>query len=163
VLLEQRHDPSRLQLNLVFQRVTTLGANVLGDNNNSGRIRLADLAFTSSSTSVQEVVIHEIGHNWDNENPAWSNFQALSGWRSWAVGRAVPAGFTRARNLQGVAQPWIYRTGTSFSRLDGYGRTNPYEDFATCLETYYSGKNPASNWQTKWNFINNWLNTMSNS
>ena len=66
-------------------------------------------------------------------------FQALSGWLSWPLGfpfLAVPQGYTRGVDLKGVAQPWIYKTGTAFSRPDGYGKTNPFEDFATCVETY---------------------------
>ena len=39
--------------------------------------------------------------------------------------------------------------------------TNPYEDFATSLEVYYSKLNPASNWQAKWDYMDSFLNSMS--
>ena len=33
------------------------------------------------SGEVDWALIHEIGHNFDNENPKWRQFQALSGWK----------------------------------------------------------------------------------
>ena len=64
-------------------------------------------------------------------------------------------------DLSGVAQPYIYASTAQFARLDGYGKTNPKEDFASSLETYYSGANAAANWQSKWNFIDNFLRSIS--
>ena len=54
---------------------------ILGDNDSSGLIRIADRAFTTdqSTTPVWATVIHEIGHNWDTagENPSF-NFRYFS-------------------------------------------------------------------------------------
>ena len=33
------------------------------------------------SGEVDWALIHEIGHNFDNENPKWKQFQAISGWK----------------------------------------------------------------------------------
>lgn len=146
---------------LTFSRVASLGSpTTLADNDSAGTIQVADAAFTSA-TPVDQSTIHEIGHNWDNENEKWTEFQALSGWGDWDLATPIPDGYSRAMNLSSTPQPWAYRSDAEFSRLDGYGRTNPREDFATCLETYYTGQNPSENWQSKWDFINNFLISMS--
>jgi hypothetical protein len=88
------------------------------------------------------VIVHEIGHNWDtvDENPGIGAFFNLSVWRS-------------------RHHVWVYENPNAVFARD-YGKTSPYEDFATSLEVYYSGLNPASNWQDKWNYMDSWLNSM---
>lgn len=154
----------------------TPGAIVLADNDSRGTIRVTSAALSGTWGPVDQTVVHEIGHNWDDENLDWAGFLSLSGWEVWdlTANPTVKTGYTQATDLSGSASNlywtagghtycWIYRTGMQFSRSDGYGRTNPYEDFATCVETYYAlaqgyiGANPASNWQAKWNFINTFL------
>src|SRR5262249_56966694 len=53
-----------------------------GSNSNRepGRIRLGDGALKATETFLVGTVIHEIGHNWDNENDNWDGFLRLSGW-----------------------------------------------------------------------------------
>jgi hypothetical protein len=154
---------------LTLQRVASLSSNpnviTLADNDSNGTIRVASPTFQGGRNSAG-IVIHELGHDWDSEGPLWQQWQALSSWTSFPTNLPVPNGFTRAANLSGTAQPYIYKTGTPFARPDGYGKTNPLEDFASSLETYYCNtvtgspnQNAASNWQSKWNFINRFLNT----
>ena len=45
--------------------------------------------------------------------------------------------------------------------LNEYGKTNPYEDFATSLEVYFSKTKPVSQWQVKWSYMDRFLNDMS--
>jgi Ca2+-binding RTX toxin-like protein len=156
---------------LTFQRIDTIPSSegsrfvVYGDNDSRGLLRFTDAAFPGLPGSVvrtdvtpaSKTVVHEIGHDWDDENPNWSNFMALSGWRPLPVSSPVPAGYTRAMSLGGTPQPYVYVAGTPFARLDGYGRTNPYEDFATSLEVYYSGENPRVGWMAKSLFIGDFL------
>ena len=67
---------------LTFQRVERIGqGNIGGDNNHEGLIRLADIELNKHETRQLRVVLHEIGHNWDDENPHWEKFKELSGWR----------------------------------------------------------------------------------
>jgi Ca2+-binding RTX toxin-like protein len=159
---------------LNFRRVSFVSADsantLLGDNSGGGRIRITNWGITAGN--VDATVVHEIAHNWDQEIDMFF-FAALSGWREWNLtdDGAVPSGFTEAAKFGqpqrwtegGDMYCWIYKSDAQFSRADGYGRTNPREDFATCLETYYaltkpgSTENPASNWQGKWNYINDWL------
>jgi Ca2+-binding RTX toxin-like protein len=121
-----------------------VGSDVLGENFEDGRIVIADLAYTDTSIGGPDVVVvHEIAHNWDtpDENPGIKAFYDLSQWRS--------------RN-----HVWAYLNPSATFARD-YGMTNPYEDFATSLEVYYSKLNPASNWQAKWNYMDSFLNSMS--
>ncbi|MFO0876416.1 MAG: calcium-binding protein [Gemmataceae bacterium] len=134
----------------VFERNSSLGDGVLADNDSAGRIRVADLTFNNTVYTVSDTIIHEIGHNWDNENARWATWQSLSGWRDLPVTSPVPTDYTRARNLSNVAQPYIYLSTATFSNV--YGRTNPREDFATCLQAYFANAAHGS-WNAKWNFM----------
>lgn len=126
-----------------------------GDNDSAGAIRITDAAFNFQV--ADRTIVHEMGHDWDTENPRWTEFLALSGWRALAVDQPVPAGYTRAADLSGNQQPWIYKSTAEFARPDGYGRTNPYEDFASSLETYYTKAKDPSLWSAKWRFIDHFL------
>lgn len=46
-----------------------------GYNNGQGFISL-------SPKNITWALVHEIGHNFDNENPKWAEFKALSGWKN---------------------------------------------------------------------------------
>ncbi len=123
-------------------RVADLGENILADNIGDGRIRFADLAFEDSSPP-DVTVVHEMGHNWDEvtENPGIKAFFDLSAWRHTSAG-------------------WTYKNLDAVFASD-YGRTNPYEDFATSFEVYYSKEKPASQWQAKWDYMNDFYNNMT--
>lgn len=152
---------------LTFLRVKSLGSNpkliVLADNNSKGRIRMADPSFKKFNT-CRETVIHELGHNWDKENSNWQGFLDLSGWMA-RPELALPDGYLLAYSLDNVPQPWIYLSGTTFAKP--YAHTNPFEDFASSLEIYYalaigdSSANAASNWQSKWDFIDTFLDNLA--
>jgi Ca2+-binding RTX toxin-like protein len=126
---------------ITVERNNDVGIDILGDNRGDGIIDIADLAFTTPELPPAVVMVHEIGHNWDtdDENPTDHTFFDLSRWR-------------------GDDPNWTYDSHAQFPR--DYGRTNPYEDFAVCLEEYYDGFTPKSLWLAKWNWMENWLNTM---
>ncbi len=67
---------------LHFQRVDSLGTFGGGTlaSNTQRLIRVADLTFTTPYITPDTTVAHEIGHNWDDENPNWDAFKQLSGW-----------------------------------------------------------------------------------
>ena len=141
--------------------------------NSSGKIWIADNGTNG------EVVVHEIAHNWDQQFDSIF-FAQLSGWEVWnlTTNPTIKSNYLQAARFGekqswvsgGQKYCWIYRADAQFS--DTYGRTNPREDFATCLEKYYAltkgtdagaatgtrpATNPAANWQAKWNYINDWL------
>lgn len=145
-------------------RYTTLGADIGGDNNSSGTIRMADLGVVNGIASN---IVHEFSHTWQG-SAFNAGFMNLSAWRfhNLAAG-PIPGGFIQATN-NGVLQflgsgCWIYNYSAQFARE--YGRSNPMEDFATSMEMTFkindgTGTNPASNWQAKYNFVQSWLNSL---
>lgn len=122
-------------------RVADLGENILADNIGDGRIRFADLGFTDDRPDA--TIVHEMGHNWDTveENPGIKAFFDLSAWRHTSAG-------------------WVYKNLDAVFASD-YGKTNPYEDFATSFEVYYSQTKPASQWQAKWDYMDGFYNSMT--
>lgn len=106
---------------ITFRR---LGAQIggsfnLGGVNSGDVITLLDASFDSGSDWLAQVVFHEVGHNWDNENDNWNQWKNISGWReSWASGHT----------LSGDGQ-WYHDSDATFAR--NYGKSNPREDFAT--------------------------------
>jgi Ca2+-binding RTX toxin-like protein len=88
--------------------------------------------FENGQFDVMPVVFHEIGHNWDGENPNWDEWLALSGWTQDAPDTpAEEAIYTHALDQDA---DWWYFNDADFAR--DYGRTNPREDFATCFQLY---------------------------
>jgi hypothetical protein len=170
-LLRMPDRVTELQFNRVYG-LSDDGLGLLATNSGGGMINFADMAFLPG-IGTDETVVHEIGHNWDDQFDALF-FAGLSDWKLWNVAEyGIPAGYMQA-NRFGTLQwydvdetwAWIYSSNAEFSRSDNYGQTNPREDFATCLETYYaltdplSGANPKSNWLSKWNYINDWIARM---
>lgn len=89
-------------------------------------IAVTDNAMTSHDETVS-TTYHEVAHYWHGQavNPYFDAFRALSGWRTSAA-----AGFARSTDAQ-----WYYRSDARF--YYDYGKTNPYEDFATSFEAAF--------------------------
>jgi Ca2+-binding RTX toxin-like protein len=169
-LLELPDAVTELEVTRISSIPTTNPGTVLGDNDGKGHIRITTGGVNAGT--LDNTIVHEIGHNWDQQLDAIF-FAALSDWKVWNLtdNGAVPAGYRQADTfgkLQswtegGKTYCWIYKSDAQFSRADGYGRSNVREDFATCIETYYdltkpgSTENAASNWQSKWNYIDDWF------
>jgi hypothetical protein len=95
---------------------------------------------------ITEVLVHEIGHHMDDENPRWNDFLALSGWRQLdadTIGDDTCTIDGRTYNdgdvirLDGAnyiiqieyGEVWAYQQGAAFS-IGNYNRVHPVEDFA---------------------------------
>eukprot|EP00913_Durusdinium_trenchii_P010881 g10210.t1 len=124
---------------LVFLRhsaAETNADNIAADNNDAGRIRFFDNAF-SSREWLHLNVLHELAHNWDNENPMWPEFLRISHWIRGPVLFNVIPGHNRV-DVHGT--PWFYLSTATFARE--YGRSGPQEDFAT---SFAAALTPLSN------------------
>jgi hypothetical protein len=111
-------------------KANELGVSFAGFNTNDGRVFFNGLTFDGSTYDVASTVIHELAHNWDNENSKFTQWKALSGW----VNKSTPG----TNQTLSKDKKWVYTTGTEFAR--DYGKTNPYEDFSTTFEAYYALK-----------------------
>jgi hypothetical protein len=100
-----------------------------GYNFGRGTIGYVNIA-TANPDEARMDVIHEVAHNWDNENARWSRWLARSGW----VQRTTP----RAGEVLSKDGRWVYSATAVFA--SDYGKTNPMEDFATAFEAYYKLK-----------------------
>lgn len=134
------------------------GGSVAYNVNATHDIHFEDGTFTSSNTFVAQVVIHEIGHTWDeqSENPYINGFRSYS-WTYY--------------NGQ-----WYQNGNNDFARPRG--KDNPYEDFATVFANvimkraglaysgqstgqFYSWNNGGSIWPNKALVVNNFINWRS--
>jgi Ca2+-binding RTX toxin-like protein len=147
--------------------------------NKAGWIHLTNspLQFGGSDTLLRNYVLHEIGHNWDNENPNWTGFLGLSGWTTVnqtgnpnyrpivgedtdANGNLIPG--------QKYGERWWYRTNASFNSF--YAASHPWDDFAEAFSAYFMWKggwaidsdaDSIQDWQeipNKIAFLDSWLN-----
>jgi Ca2+-binding RTX toxin-like protein len=96
--------------------------------NSGGRITLTDAQFDRSDNYLRGYVLHEIGHNWDDENPNWDAFKLLSGWTSINPNNSTV--FAKAEHYN-----WWYRKNADFAR--GYAKNSPYDDFAESFAAYF--------------------------
>ena len=115
-----------------IRRGVTDQPSIAGYNSGDGTISLLDESFDDGDAALRKKVYHEIGHNWDDENPLWNDFLALSGWVPWLTGLPTPPPLL---TLSGDGE-WVYLSTAVFAR--DYGRTNPHEDFATSFEAYFA-------------------------
>jgi hypothetical protein len=96
--------------------------NVGGINSGGSKIILLDASFTSDNWLAQ-VVFHEVGHNWDDENANWGDWKNISGWRNFFWFWESKDAYTESGDGE-----WWYLDGTTFA--SNYAKTNPKEDFA---------------------------------
>jgi hypothetical protein len=108
---------------------------LLGWNTLDGNITLLDFAFQDLQW-LHRSVYHEIGHNWEDpgDNKYWDTFTSLSGWYNGAhPPKVLITLYTQAPETD---SDWWFKKGSAFTR--DYGRTNPWEDWATSVEAYFS-------------------------
>lgn len=127
-------------------------------SNGSGTIRLFDGAFDAGFEPLMATVIHEIGHNWDEENPNWQDFKDLSGWTQ--VRMSGVEGWSRTEAYGDV---WYFWTDAEFAT--GYASNHPVDDFAESFAAYFLDRagwagGGAENIPGKIQFIDNWLETL---
>jgi len=139
-----------------------------------GTIALTQNRFDEGDSEVIRTVFHEIGHKWDDENPDWEGFMALSGW---APGSEMPDGvedddwFVDATGTLWVhaedeVVDWWYLGTATFARP--YGHWNPEEDFACSFAAYFMDQaglaypgGGAADIPEKVAFLDGFLDTMS--
>jgi hypothetical protein len=103
--------------------------------NSGGTITLTDFVLNGNSTWEIGYILHEVGHNWENESPIWDEFKDLSGWT-----RDKPAGWTEAdqsvfTRVRKYGETWWYLTDADFA--SGYAKTHPLDDFAESFSAYF--------------------------
>ena len=131
--------------------------NALGLNyRNSGIIGFAEDVFTSYLFFLDDVVYHEMGHNFDmqSENPFINSFRAVSNWDTFADPGDTLSGDGR----------WYYNdTANNFFRP--YATTNPFEDYAVTFNYYFQNEYHGYNYDpntgvtpTKFSNVESFLN-----
>jgi hypothetical protein len=126
---------------MTFERLekSEFDANALGDNDSAGKVRLFDAWANADKTLRRWVVIHEIGHNWDTENPNWEEFKKVSDWTQTNPNPVDGAATHTSRTAYN--ETWFYKTDTAFA--SNYARTHPMEDFAESFASYFHMKEAA--------------------
>lgn len=124
---------------LVFWRSRSLqsltGGTVLGRNYDDGNIYFTNAAFAASAPTIWTVV-HEIGHNWDEEAPISSEFSNIS----WVL-----PGFLN-----------IWKEGTEY--VSEYSKRSPLEDFAESFAATMLQQ--TARIPLKSSLINTWLDSL---
>ena len=91
--------------------------------------QFADGTFNLGERWVHQVIFHEVGHNWERENPNWEDFKAISGW-------TLEDMSDNPDYQRGRVGNWYHLADADFARF--YGRSNPVEDFATSFAAYFT-------------------------
>lgn len=154
---------SELQFERWGRQLTRTGEhNIGGWSDSAGTIAMTQNRFSEGDNEVIRVVFHEVGHNWDEENPDWAGFKALSGWTN--VDPHSPA----YRQAENQGEDWWYLASATFARA--YGHRNPWEDFATSFAAYFmdqadltynDGVGGAAAIPTKIDFLDDYLDDIS--
>jgi hypothetical protein len=125
--------------------------------NANGEIQFTDLGvgagyrYKGVIPAVTETIMHEIGHHFDNENPRWKEFMAISGWRDVGADTdfsSVPNGPVKGKDIGITDDPegdyvvsrqynrtFAHKAGAEFG-IGDYTRQNPYDDFAETFMQY---------------------------
>jgi hypothetical protein len=146
----------------------------------NGDIEFTDLGISSSYRfpkvlpAVAEVILHEIGHHFDNENPKWKEFMALSGWRDLGADTLFPTiknGETAKGSALGITddpngdyvvsrqynRTYVHKADAKFGEGD-YTRQNPLDDFAeTFMQYMVDPENLRKNAPEKYAFMTQFL------
>jgi hypothetical protein len=98
---------------------------------NYGAAANSSIGLTADQ-NIQRVTIHEIAHNWDNESPFYSDWLELSGWQAHHPRLQLYPPTGKVKSGDGN---WWHNSTAQFAR--DYGKTNPFEDFATSWEAFF--------------------------
>jgi Ca2+-binding RTX toxin-like protein len=120
------YDATDGQNDATDMRANAAGPSYVGFNTGDGRVYMNDGTFTSD-LAVARTTVHELAHNWQTANGKFGEWKALSGW--------VQTSTPNADQTLSKDGHWVYTSTAEFAR--DYGRTNPYEDFATSFEAYF--------------------------
>jgi Ca2+-binding RTX toxin-like protein len=153
LLRDSDRNRSMLTFHKVAQNNQFAGRN-FDQSNGTHFIQIADWNESNAQLNAHAVdtVIHEIGHNWDNENRYWNNFLAISGWTQ----RVAPG---TQNQYYAAENGWAYRRSAHHNNLfaSAYARTNPHDDFAVSFAAYFLGNRNNANISAKLNLIHQWI------
>lgn len=120
---------------LTFRRVGMVAGSpsfvAAGWNSDSGVLTITGHAF-SSNKWLHHTVIHEVGHNWEDEWAYAHGWKALSGWTD-----VNPNSSAYTKSPAAGSNWWYLKTAPFVSE---YAKTNPKEDFAESFAEYFAVK-----------------------
>jgi hypothetical protein len=120
-----------------------------------------DESSTAANEAAKDTVLHEIGHNWEDENRYWGDFLRCSGWtRTIPSGKAYLYYAAPSSPVTGKFSGWYYLKSRHGNFASDYARTSPYEDFAETFASYFMGETHGGVLTTKFAFMNSWLATL---
>ena len=129
--LLKKSDGGGLIFDRVGTKVETTGFTAVAWNDGSGKIYITDAGLATHDDACG-CVLHEIGHNWDEEYNA-AGWRAVSGWTD-ANMTGVP-NYVKGLDVNGK---WWYKWTSQFA--SNYARTNPNEDFAESFSAYFCAR-----------------------
>jgi hypothetical protein len=129
--------------------------------NGGGTITMIDVSFAQTEDELVTFVLHEIGHNWDEENPNYKDFKTRSGWRTFLPWENT-AGWTQST----LDPDWYFLSIQADTFVSGYAATNPKEDFAESFAAFFmnfAGRSHSYNLSAaagKLVLIGDWVDTL---
>jgi Ca2+-binding RTX toxin-like protein len=164
MVLHQRTNNTKLLkqytgASMTYERLGWTNYPYTGWNLSNGTILLTANSLVSQA-EITATVWHEMGHNWQYSSPqaagaSWSNFLLLSGWQQGST--------PNANQLLSGDKHWVYSKSLQYSGFArAYGRTNPYEDWATVWELACNSTFATSDTvlQAKINLVRNFFNAL---
>lgn len=103
-----------------------------------------DTSVSSENRAAINTVIHEIGHNFDDDGVSDSTWKSFLGQSGWVQNPASKTGLFRGRDFNDSStapdnsKGWYRSTNTRSRFAEAYGGTNPMEDWATTWELYFA-------------------------
>jgi Ca2+-binding RTX toxin-like protein len=114
-----------------------------------------DESSDSANKYREFAVIHEIGHNWDEESAFGLGFLKLSGWTKQPYGNYYYS--ARDNSVNGTQSGWYFLKSAANNFTREYGQSSPEEDFAESFAAYFTGQYASSAIQQKLNFMAAWV------
>lgn len=102
-----------------------------------GVIGIPDIAMTYGDADIKHVVVHEIGHGWDDTID-----DTFLGYSGWTHGDPGDFGFAYSPASSG----WYYLTDRSDAFTTDYAKFHPVEDFAETFSHFFLGWNSDNYW-----------------
>jgi hypothetical protein len=127
-----------------------------GWNADNGDIHIFNKS-SHANNNWEDVLVHEIGHNWDNENDDWGEWKAICSW-IWSPWNTSDD-WTRYET-DDYKSLWWYKVGSE-SIGESYSRKSPYEDFACHFNEYIrKGYDSMSDVPTKRDFLKKFISDL---
>lgn len=129
--------------------------------NNGLTISIVNRAYAKGEDVTLMTIFHEIGHNWDEENPNWEAFKQKSGWRDFFWPWESKDDYFEGDD------GWYFLKSRADNFVSLYAQTNPREDFAETFAAYFldsigrlTDDYDLSASRGKLNLVRDWINTL---